>query len=89
MVGGNAPTSVTVTGYVDGHPQVGADLTAEAICASGSACDPAKLTYQWQIETAEGSGVFSDITTAGTNSTYKPLNTDQKLKLQVIVNELP
>ncbi|EZH77698.1 hypothetical protein, partial [Aeromonas hydrophila] len=76
---------VTITGLVDGFPQVGAVLTAVSDCGS-SACR-AGLTWQWQIEDGVGSGNFVDIGGA-TSVTYLPAREDQKKRVRVIVAPL-
>lgn len=74
--------AVTITGLINGFPQVDSPLTADATCQGGSCSN---LNYQWQIETAIGSGVFADIAGA-TQSTYNPVGGDQKRKIQVVVS---
>lgn len=74
--------AVTIDGLVAGFPQVGTPLTAVSTCQGGSCSN---LTYQWQIETAIGSGVFVDINGA-TSVSYTPQGGDQKRKIQVIVD---
>ncbi|KRW58556.1 ZirU family protein [Pseudomonas sp. TTU2014-080ASC] len=74
------PLSVTVDGLVDGSPKVGQALTANVVCEG--ACSG--LTYKWQIESSIGSGSFTDIAGA-TSQTYTPLKGDQKRQVQVIV----
>lgn len=69
---------------VTGNPLVGDVVTAKTTCADGSV-DCAGLTYQWQLETAAGSGTYADITGAKSKD-YTVLKGDQKRKLQVIVN---
>jgi hypothetical protein len=74
-----ALTGVTVTGAAT----VGSTLTATPICLGGT-CTGTR-TYQWMLETAEGTGVYTNITSA-TNATYTPIRTDQRRKVQVTVN---
>ncbi|MGA4622176.1 ZirU family protein [Citrobacter meridianamericanus] len=69
---------------VTGNPLVGDVLSAKTTCADGSV-DCSGLTYQWQIESAFGSGSYDNISGA-TSKTYTVLKGDQKRKLQVIVN---
>ncbi|WP_368195909.1 ZirU family protein [Aeromonas sp. R2-2] len=79
---------VSISGLVDGVPQVGTELTAEPLCVN-KACDLAKLAYKWQIEgrdsvTGDGTGVFADIPDA-TSQKFTPTKDMQKLKVQVVV----
>ncbi len=78
----------SISGLVNGVPQVGAELTADALCVSG-ACDLTNLEYKWQIEgrapvTGDGTGVFTDIPGA-TSQKFTPTKDMQKLKVQVVV----
>lgn len=75
--------AVTVTGGsgVAGAPVVADVLTANPTCTV--ACGT--LNYQWQIETAVGSGTWADIAGA-TASTYTVLGTDQRKQIQVVVS---
>ncbi|VFS49173.1 ZirU family protein [Budvicia aquatica] len=82
VIAGGTVTSVTVSGEVGGYPQVDSALTATATCAGG-ACTT--VTYQWQIETGQGTNTFTDISGA-TGNTYTPVRTDQKLRIQVVVS---
>jgi hypothetical protein len=75
-----APYAVLINGEVNGYPQVGTQLTAQVDCVS--TCAP-NLNYQWEIETAIGSGTYGNI---GTNSDrYMPIGGDQKRKIRVQV----
>ncbi|WP_261375808.1 ZirU family protein [Yersinia frederiksenii] len=85
VVAGGTVTGITVTGEVGGYPQVDTALTATATCAGG-ACTG--VTYQWQIETGVGTNTFTDISGA-TSSTYTPVRTDQRLRVQVVVSNSP
>lgn len=76
--------AVTVTGYVDNAPQVGSALTATPVCEGGACTNE---TYQWQIETAESSGVYIDIASA-TQPTYTPVKDDQKRMIRVVVDNI-
>ncbi|HDO1318488.1 inverse autotransporter beta domain-containing protein [Aeromonas veronii] len=76
---------VTITGLVNGFPQVGSVLTAVPDCGS-SACR-AGLIWQWQIEEGVGTGRFVDIAGA-TSVTYLPVREDQKKRVRVIVAAL-
>ncbi|MFB2862501.1 inverse autotransporter beta domain-containing protein [Aeromonas sp. MdU4] len=76
---------LTITGLVNGFPQVGSVLTAVPDCGL-SACRTG-LTWQWQIEEEAGTGRFVDI--AGVTSVaYLPVREDQKKRVRVIVAEL-
>jgi hypothetical protein len=78
-----APSAVVITGLDgDGHPKVGQVLTAEVTCIG--TCAP-ELNYQWQIESAVGSGDFININEATTN-TYIPKANEQKRKIRVEVS---
>jgi hypothetical protein len=85
VVEGGIVTSVVVTGEVGGYPQVDTALTATATCAGGTCTG---VTYQWQIETGVGTNTFTDISGA-TSSTYTPVRTDQRLRVQVVVGNSP
>ncbi|MHA7847977.1 ZirU family protein [Serratia sp. D1N4] len=85
VVEGGIVTSVEVTGEVGGYPQVDTALTATATCAGGTCIG---VTYQWQIETGVGTNTFTDISGA-TSSTYTPVRTDQRLRVQVVVGNSP
>jgi hypothetical protein len=65
---------------ITGDAEVGETLTAVPSC--GATC-VAGITYQWQIETAPASGTYQNISGA-TGTTYTPVRTDQKKKIQVI-----
>ncbi|MUV12652.1 ZirU family protein [Noviluteimonas gilva] len=70
--------SVAVT--PSGNPIVDTVLTATPTCVA--TCG-AGITYQWQIETASGSGTYTDIAGA-TGATYTPKKDDQKKKIKVV-----
>ncbi|WP_282875982.1 ZirU family protein [Pseudomonas peli] len=74
--------AIDPAGYVGGNPQVGRALTAIPDCLGGTCTG---VTYQWQLETAAGSGTYSDIPSATTDS-YIPLKGDQKRRIQVVAN---
>jgi hypothetical protein len=78
----NTPASVVIEGMVSGYPQVGTPLTTTVTMADGST--GTATSYQWQIETAVGSGTYQDISGA-TAETYTPVGTEQKRKIQVVV----
>ena len=44
------------------------------------------MSYQWQLETGVGTGVFANIAGA-TNQSYTPVRTDQKRKVQVLATK--
>lgn len=75
--------SITISGLVKGYPLVGETLSAQVSC--GTAGCPSALRYQWQIEDAINSGRYSDIPGANA-TTYTPIGSDQKRRIQVIVN---
>lgn len=81
VAAGTTLLSVAITGQVGGNPQVASMLTATPTCVS--TCGT--VTYQWQLETAFGSGAYIDIPLA-TNSTYTPIKTDQRRRIQVVAN---
>ncbi|MFQ6293110.1 ZirU family protein [Yersinia enterocolitica] len=85
VVAGGIATNVTITGEVGGYPQVDTALTAAVTCAGGTCTG---VTYQWQIETDVNSNTFTDINGA-TGSTYTPVRTDQRLRVQVVVSNSP
>ena len=70
--------SVAVTPI--GNPIVDVVLTATPTCVA--TCG-AGITYQWQMETASGSGTYTDISGA-TGATYTPKKDDQKKKIKVV-----
>ncbi|MBF6037325.1 hypothetical protein H8F22_00380 [Pseudomonas sp. P154a] len=82
VVPGNQLLSVAVAGYVAGNPQVGTALTATPTCVS--ACGT--VTYQWEIETAPGSGSYAAIDGA-TTSTYTPVKGDQRRMIRVVADQ--
>lgn len=67
---------------VTGNAVVGETLQANPVCMG--TCQ--SLTYQWQIEDTDGSGVFVDIVGAN-SSAYIPVTGDQKRKIRVVVTE--
>lgn len=71
--------SVSISGDVNGYPQVGSLLTATPTCLIS--CDV--VNYTWQIETSAGSGLFTSITGA-VNSTYLPVSGDQLRRIKAI-----
>lgn len=78
----------TISGLVNGAPQVNTELTADALCVNGT-CDLTNLEYRWQIEerdiaTGNGTGVFVDIP-GETSQKFTPTKDMQKLKVQVVV----
>ncbi|MUV12651.1 ZirU family protein [Noviluteimonas gilva] len=77
----NALLSVAVT--PTGNPIVDTTLTATPTCVSTCA---GGITYQWQIETASGSGTYADIAGA-TGTTYTPVKDDQKRKIKVVASQ--
>jgi hypothetical protein len=77
----NALLSVAVT--PTGNPIVGTLLTATPTCVT--TCG-AGITYQWQIESASGSGTYADIASA-TSATYTPVKGDQKRKIKVVASQ--
>ncbi|EKN6178982.1 inverse autotransporter beta domain-containing protein [Yersinia enterocolitica] len=72
-------TTVVVTG----NPVVGETLTANATCVGGTC---GQLTWQWQIEDAEGSNHYVNILNA-TQQSYTPVKGDQKRKIRVDISE--
>ncbi|KGQ18441.1 hypothetical protein LF41_736 [Lysobacter dokdonensis DS-58] len=74
----SALLSIAVT--PTGNPVVGTTLTAVPTCAQTCI---ANITYQWQIETAVGSGTYTNIAGA-TASTYTPTKDTQKKKIKVV-----
>lgn len=82
VIAGGTVTGVTISGEVGGYPQVDSTLTATATCAGGTCTG---VTYQWQIETGQGTNAYSDISGA-TSNTYTPVRTDQRLRVQVVVS---
>lgn len=78
-----AIVSVTIDGFVNGVPQVDSELTATANCQGRC---PVLLDYQWQRESAIGSGTFENIP-GETNSSYSPVGSDQRRRIKVDVSE--
>ena len=75
----NLLLSVAITG----NPLVSDTLTAVPTC---TATCTGNITYQWQLETAFGSGNYADV--AGqTGATFTPANDHQKRKVQVVANQ--
>ncbi len=81
VAAGTTLMSVAITGQVLGNPQVASALTASPTCLT--TCGT--VNYQWQLETAVNSGLYSNIAGAASVS-YTPLKTDQKRKIQVVAN---
>lgn len=75
--GGGTVLSVTV----NGNPVVGQTLTAQPTCMT--TCSG--VSYQWQIESAVGSGSFTNIAGA-TDETYVVKRDEQKRRIQVVAN---
>jgi hypothetical protein len=75
--------SVAVTGYVGGNPQVDSELTATPTCVTA---DCGTVTYQWEIESAPGSGTYASIAGA-TSSTYTPVRDDQRRMIRVVADQ--
>jgi len=73
-------TLMSVT--ISGSPQVAGTLTANPACIA--TCSG--VTYQWQLETGIGTGVFANIAGA-TNVSYTPVRTDQKRKVKVVATK--
>jgi hypothetical protein len=83
--GGITPAAgnLLVSVAVSGDPLVSGTLTATPTCITACA---GGITYQWQLETGNGTGVYADI--AGqTGSTYTPAKGDQKRKVKVVANQ--
>ena len=78
------PVSVAITGIVNGFPQVDTALTAAPVCTQTCA---STLVYEWQIETAIGSGQYAPISGAGNSDTYTPGRDDQQRKVIVKVTK--
>lgn len=85
--GATASRTVAAASYVvsvalsSNSPVVGTALTATPTCVG--ACGVP--TYQWQIESANGSGVYNDI--AGqTGANFTPRTADQRLRIRVSAN---
>jgi hypothetical protein len=65
-----------------GNPIVNDTLTATPVCLK--ACSG--VTYEWQLETAVGSGNYATI--AGeTGATYSPKGTDQRRRIKVVASQ--
>ncbi|KRW57822.1 ZirU family protein [Pseudomonas sp. TTU2014-080ASC] len=77
---GTTLTHLSLSGLVDGYPNVGQTLTANVSCVSTCA----ELVYTWSIESAVGSNTYTVITGA-TGKTYTPLKGDQKRRIQIVV----
>ena len=78
-----AAGNLLVSVAVSGDALVSGTLTATPTCIS--TCT-GNITYQWQLETGNGTGVYADI--AGqTGSTYTPAKGDQKRKVKVVANQ--
>ena len=83
----NTPTAVQVmvgTAALDGAPKVGTTLSVHVTCSGDGTCPAMK--YQWEIETAPGSGTYEPIAGA-TASTYVVKNTDQLRRIRVSVQK--
>jgi hypothetical protein len=85
---GTMPTEVIVEvngSQLNGHPAVGSVVSAKVLCQGGHQC-VAGLQYQWQIESAIGSGVYVDIAGATAN-TYAIGKDDQRRRIRVSVTK--
>jgi hypothetical protein len=78
-----APANKLLSVAVSGNAVVSDVLTATPTCVSACAGD---ITYQWQLETAIGSGSFEDIADQ-TGNTYTPARTDQRRKVKVVATQ--
>ncbi|UHQ18744.1 ZirU family protein [Lysobacter sp. KIS68-7] len=68
---------------LSGDPLVAGTLTATPTCIG--TCT-GNITYQWQLETGNGTGVYADI--AGqTGTTYTPVKGDQRREVKVVANQ--
>ncbi|QJD85646.1 S-layer homology domain-containing protein [Cohnella herbarum] len=66
-------------------PSVGDTLTANAVMSDSGAAG-SRVTYQWQVETAAGSGTYQNATgTGSTTASYTVAAVDAGKKLQVVV----
>lgn len=77
------PADALLSVSITGSATVSTALTAVPSCAT--ACG-GTITYQWQLETAAGSGTFANIAGATTN-TYTPVRQDQKRRVKVIATK--
>lgn len=68
---------------ITGNALVSDTLTAVPTCVS--ACT-GNITYQWQVETAVGSGTYTNIPGA-TSGTYSPTKDDQKRRIKVVASQ--
>lgn len=68
---------------ISGNALVADTLTAVPACVA--ACT-GNITYQWQVETAVGSGTYADISGA-TGGTYSPTKDDQKRRIKVVASQ--
>ncbi|MGO4552551.1 ZirU family protein [Lysobacter sp. 2RAF19] len=85
---GNTPTGVEVHfngSPLSGAPIVGSVLNASVTCAGGGKCTT-PLVYQWQIESAVGSGTYIDIPGA-VAETYTVTRGDQKRRIRVLATK--
>ena len=80
VVPGNTLLSVEISGYSI-NPLVDSMLTATPACIT----ECGTVMYQWQLEDAPGSGTYSDISGA-TSDTYTPDRSNQKRKILVLAN---
>ncbi|WP_161786961.1 ZirU family protein [Noviluteimonas dokdonensis] len=86
--GGSTPVSVQVQfngAALNDPPLVGSVLNAVVTCNGSGTCPPT-LQYQWQIESAIGSGAYVDIAGA-TATTYTVQGGDQKRRIRVFVTQ--
>ncbi|HLB40598.1 MAG TPA: ZirU family protein [Candidatus Babeliales bacterium] len=82
-----ATRAVAASGFVtsvalsSNSPIVGTVLTATPTCVATCGA----VAYQWQVETANASGSYTNIAGA-TNSTYTPIGANQRLRIRVNAN---
>ena len=68
---------------ITGSAVVAGTLTATPTCPGTCA---GNITYQWQLETGVGTGIYANIAGA-TAGTYSPVRTDQRRRIKLIANQ--
>jgi len=80
--------TAVITGFgAGGAPVVGTKLSVDVTMADGSKPAAGKVSYQWKVESAIGSGTYTNIATGGTTADYTPVAGDQKKHIVVEVTK--
>lgn len=80
---------VVIKGFnAAGAPQVDTKLTVDVTMGDGTKPAAGKVNYQWKVESAVGSGTYTNVAgAAGTANEYTPVKGDQKKRITVEVTK--